>query len=392
MTIKRQLFISNIRIVIISVGAFGLIAHIITLLAFGSNRPDWETIDFFFETSGQYIRLTVWFLSFTFFLVLVSIVNSFFTHFMTKRIVKPLEPLNEGVRQIQNNNYAYRINYQNDDEFRPICEAFNEMAAKLEASTAKQKKDETNRRELIVGISHDLSTPLTSVLGCIEGIETGVAATPEKQKQYFTFIKNESIRMKHIIEQLFLFSKLDMDEFPLNLQQVNITFALFDMIDDSLVRYEGRGLSIHIDEMPKDILASVDIYLFHNTIINILENSVKYKTKKHGNMEISATVENNVIIFRFTDDGPGVEPEMLPNLLDVFYRADPSRSKKVSGGETIHSQASSAGSGLGLAISAKIIQRMGGKIFAELPPSRGLSACGGLTIVIQLPIVQGGIA
>jgi signal transduction histidine kinase len=78
---------------------------------------------------------------------------------------------------------------------------------------------------------------------------------------------------------------------------------------------------------------------------------------------------DNDILFRFTDDGPGVEPDILVKLLDVFYRADPSR--------TGH------GSGLGLPISAKIIQSMGGTVNAELPPS------GGLAIVIGLPLSQG---
>ena len=370
MTIKRHLFFSNIRIVILSIGAFGLIGRIITILVFGSVKPDLEAIRYFFDSTDQNYHLMIWFLVTTSFLVLVSIINSFVTHRMTRRIVKPLEPLGEGVRQIQANNLSYRINYQHNDEFLPICKAFDEMVEKLELSTAQKKKDEANRRELIVGISHDLSTPLTSVIGCIEGIETGIASTREKQKQYFEFIKNESIRMKHIIEQLFLFSKLDMDQFPLHLRRINISLALSEIIEDSLDRYESRGLSIHFIQMPQDIFVSVDVHLLHNTIINILENSVKYKTKNHGKMEISAIVQDNYFIFRFTDDGPGVEADMLPKLLDVFYRSDPSRSK--------------SGSGLGLAISAKIIQRMGGNMYAELPSS-------GLTIVIQLPIFREGI-
>jgi len=369
MTIKRQLFLSNIRMVVISLIAFGLVGHILRLLIQGSGKLDREAIEHFFESASQNMYMAIWFFSIISFLVLVSIINSFFTHHMIKRIVKPLEPLSEGVRQIQNNNYTYRIDYQNDDEFRPVCDAFNEMAEKLELSTAQQKKDETNRRELIVGISHDLRTPLTSVIGCIEGIESGIASTPEKQKQYLTFIKNESIRMKHIIEQLFLFSKLDMNEFPLNLRQIDITLALSEMIEESLEGYERRGISIHFNEMPKNIFVSVDVHLLHNTIINILENSVKYKIKNHGHLVINAEVQDENIILYFTDDGPGVEKDMLPKLLDVFYRSDPSRSK--------------AGSGLGLAISAIIIKRMGGSIYAELPSG------GGLTIVIQLPISKG---
>ena len=86
-------------------------------------------------------------------------------------------------------------------------------------------------------------------------------------------------------------------------------------------------------------------------------------------MEISACPDSNSVQIRLADDGPGVYPDALPNLFNVFYRTDPSRHTK--------------GSGLGLAISAKIIERSGGSIFAENNDT------GGLAIVIRLPIEAG---
>ena len=352
MTIKHSLRFSNILVILTSLGLLVITILIVMFLVYGMRLLGREIGRIF----GNGV---IWFLILALFIIIVSIINSIFTRSMTKRIVKPLIPLNEGVRQIQNNNFAYRINYQNEDEFRPICEAFDEMAAKLEASTEQREKDEANRRELIAGISHDLRTPLTSIIGCIEGIETGVASTLEKQKQYYSFIKNEAVHMKHIIEQLFLFSKLDMDEFPLDLHDIDIALAVSEMIEDSLAEYESQGLTIHIAEMPKDTYISADVFTLRNVIFNVLENSVKYKTKGHAKMEISAEITDNYVCLRFADDGPGVKEDLLPKLFDVFYRTDPSRSKAGTGGETSLANArSSGGSGLGLAISAKIIQRM----------------------------------
>jgi signal transduction histidine kinase len=369
MTIKRRLFISNIRMILISFVALSLIGQIMTLFIFGSARPILEALTNFRETHGTDMRMFLWVLAIALFMIIVCLINNFFTYRMMKRIVKPLEPLNEGVRQIHDNNLAYRIDYQNDDEFHPVCEAFNDMAAKLEMSTAQKQKDEAARRELIAGISHDLRTPLTSIKGCIEGIETGVAFTPEMREKYLAIIKNKTAVMEHIIEQLFLFSKLDMDEFPLTMRRVDITLAVSDMIEDSISEYASRGLTIQLEEMPKNIFVSADVLMLRNVIINILENSVKYKSLEHGQMLIGVHAVNNSVLLRLADNGPGVQAEMLPKLFDVFYRADPSRSK--------------LGSGLGLAISVKIIERMGGSIHAELPPA------GGLAIVINLPLQQG---
>jgi signal transduction histidine kinase len=358
--------------VLISFVAFGVIGRVVAFIIHGSDGPaNQELMETIRDSINRDTLRAAWIMFIAFSLILTSIISNYLNYRMTKRIVEPLEPLGEGVRQIQSNNLAYRIDYQGNDEFRPVCDAFNEMAEKLETSTAEKKKDEANRRELIAGISHDLRTPLTSIIGCIEGIETGVASTPQMQKQYHTYIKNEAANMKHIIEQLFLFSKLDMDEFPLILLRVDITTAIYEMLEDSLSDYEKRGLTIHLTKMPKDIFVSADVRLLRNVIVNILENSIKYKTKEQGQMEISAAVMEDHVLLRFADDGPGVEADMLPKLSEVFFRADPSRS--------------TIGSGLGLAICAKIIQGMGGTIHAESPPQ------GGLAIVIRLPISKGEI-
>jgi len=367
MTIKNRLLFSNIRMGFISFCAVGLVAHTIMFLVFGPGRPateDWLNLH---EALGRDMIITMWVLFLMLSLMLASIINNFFTHRITKNITRPLELLSGGVRQIHANNFSCRIDYKGNDEFRPICDAFNEMAEKLETTTAQREKDETNRRELIAGISHDLRTPLTSIKGCLEGIETGVASCPEMREKYFSIIKNKADALEHIIEQLFLFSKLDMDDFMLDMRRTDITLAVSDMIEDSLAEYEAKGLSIKLVDMPGSTHVFADVLMLRNVIINILENSVRYRTKDHGHMEISATVKNNDVLLCLADDGPGVQADMLPKLFGVFYRADPSRYKQ--------------GSGLGLAISAKIVERMGGSIRAELP------AGGGLATVIRLPMM-----
>jgi len=369
MTIKRRLLISNIRMIFISFVAFGFATRMVAFFLNIPNKPSPEAMEKFRDNYNPDTLMTLWLMVFAIFIIIISIINNFFTHRMTKRIIEPLEPLNIGVRQIHDNNFSYRIEYKDNDEFRPVCDAFNEMAEKLETSSDQKKKDEANRRELIAGISHDLRTPLTSIKGCIEGIETGVAATPEMKEKYLAIIKNKTQDMEHIIEQLFLFSKLDMNEFPLSIRCVDMARAISDMIEESAPEYERRGLSIQLADIPQNMYVNADMLMFRNVIINILENSVKYKTSDHGQIEISITPINGFVLLRMIDNGPGVQADMLPKLFNIFYRTDLSRS--------------TLGSGLGLAISGKIIERMDGKIYAELP------ANGGLAINIQLPLIQG---
>ncbi|GHU08564.1 hypothetical protein FACS1894151_04680 [Spirochaetia bacterium] len=148
-----------------------------------------------------------------------------------------------------------------------------------------------------------------------------------------------------------------------------------DCIAELSCEYERRGLALIAQELPEDIHISIDPLLFRRVIINIFENSVKYKTAGKGQMSLGAARKTEMAEITFTDNGPGVPPDSIEKLFDIFYRADLSRNNAVRPGER-------TGSGLGLAISAKIIAKMNGTIHAELP------AAGGLAVVIRLPLVE----
>jgi signal transduction histidine kinase len=306
-------------------------------------------------------------------ILITVVVNQFLTRKMITRIMSPLDTLSFGVRQIGENNLAFRLDYRDDDEFRPICDTFNEMAVRLETMIRERQKNEDNRRELIAGISHDLRTPLTSIKMSVDGIKSGVAATREQREKYLDIIENKTGDLEHIINQLFLFSKLDMDDFSAEIQLVDCGAMIEDCIEELSLEYERRGLVLIAEELPRNIHTGIDPLLFRRVIVNILENAVKYKTAEVGHITITCVklaehTGTESVEIRLADDGPSVPPASLEKLFDVFYRADPSRNKK--------------GSGLGLAISAKIIARMGGTIHAELP------ATGGLAVVIVLPLIR----
>ena len=373
MTVKRRFFYSNIRMVFVTIGGIVLALltnRIMTIVMFRS-RGFIEFSDI--ESYGRF-TWSIALVSLAVFVVFFLIINSILANRMTKKITLPLDILTMGVKRIQDNDFSYRIDYDGDDEFRLVCNAFNLMAEQLEASNRVRLKDEANRRELLAGISHDLRTPLTTISGYLDGIESGVASTPQMRERYLNTIKFNAEGMKHIIEQLFLFSKLDMDEFLFTPQRFDIMRAISDMIEEFADAYALRGLDINIREGPKDVFIYADVSHLRRVIINILENSVKYKVKERARMTINVQLDpssfadnsSNFVRLTFADDGPGVAQEILPDLFNVFYRADSSRH--------------SAGSGLGLAISAKIIERSGGTIHAELVDS------GGLAVIIYLPL------
>jgi signal transduction histidine kinase len=375
MTIKRRLFISNILMSAVPIAMWIILMSLFGIFLYLSGSPfsaqgRWQD----FQGRDSLFNL-IWIFTILLLGGVVFLVSRLLARRMVKSIVTPLETLTFGVRQICNNNLNFRLDYRSDDEFLPVCKAFNEMALRLETMVAGRQKDEESRRELIAGISHDLRTPLTSIKAYLEGIETGVASTPEQRKKYIATIKNKTEDLEHIINRLFLFSKLDVNDFPFNLKTVDIGSLLSEITADISDEYAKQGLTIEFTGITQGVYVNLDPVLFHTVIVNILENSVKYKDSETGRLCIVCRIAGDTVEIRLTDDGPGVSKEYLKKLFDVFYRADPSRNTK--------------GNGLGLAISKKIINGMGGTIHAEqgsifeIPEGRGLS------IVIGMPIVNG---
>lgn len=312
--------------------------------------------------------------------------NSFLTRFIVKKVQSPLEILEAGVKNISDGNLSYRINYGGNDEFLSICNAFNSMASRLAELSSVQKKDEKNRRELIAGISHDLRTPLTSIKAYVEGLRDGIADTDEKREKYMATILSKTDEIITMTERLFMFSKLDLDEYPFSAEKFDAA-AEIKKIAQSFSDDYGEKLSIKTDfsddesgdengnENENENTEIVfDKIQFRNALANIVENSIKYCGKEKCVVKISCGRRDGFAEISVRDNGPGVPNGALEKLFDVFYRADLARSPRKKG------------SGLGLAITAKVCQHFGGMIFAENATEK--DELSGLKITMRLPLAE----
>ncbi len=296
----------------------------------------------------------------------IRLTNRFLTKFVFKKIEAPLDILANGVHEIRDGNLDYRIPYTEQDEFRPVCSDFNEMAVRLKQFVELTQKQEESRKALIAGISHDIRSPLTSIQAYVEGLLDGVAKTPEKQRQYLQTIKAKAENLAHIVSQLFLFSQMELGEYPENPRLLRLDHVIQETVAPTRADYEKQGLTIYMQLSPAAVYA--DPLQVRRIITNILENSLKYKDKEKGTVWIRLEQTKQGCCLIFLDDGPGVPKAALPHLFDVFYRSDPAR------------QNPDKGSGLGLAIVANAVQRMGGAVQAFCGQPQGLG------IRIDLPL------
>jgi Signal transduction histidine kinase len=306
-----------------------------------------------------------------FLMLVVMIVLQLINRMLFQSIIVPLLSLEDGLNEIRDGNLSFRIQYDGKDEFASIGSNFNEMAGQLQHLIDAKQKNDKGRKELIAGISHDLRTPLTSIKGYAEGLTKGIATTSDMQKEYAQTIVEKTTDLEHIVNQLFLFSKLDTEDFPLSLKMVDMGEMLMQYIQNNVTVYKKRGLQIVSGDIQGNAIAQVDVAQLRNVFTNLLENTVKYGAKRQNMLHIDCkSVEADVHI-TFHDNGPGVAPDKLKKLFHAFYRTDNARNNP------------RLGSGLGLAISRRIIETMGGSINAE-------NDCG-LKIIIILPRTQGGL-
>lgn len=304
-------------------------------------------------------------------LIAIVVSQRILTRRVFRRIEKPIDLLAYGVQQISDGNLDYRIHYNAPDEFGPICAEFNAMAGRLKVSEELERKNSENRRELLADISHDLRSPLTSILAYVEGLEDGLADTPEKQRKYLATIKSKTTDIDRLVKKLFLFSKMDMGDYPYFPEKLDIGKEVGDFVAASREDYEKAKLSVTLVAYPDHTVIYADPTYFRSILVNLLDNSAKYQRDGGGHVWITVTREKQNVRLLVDDDGPGVSDNDLEQLFDVFYRADPARKNP------------NKGSGLGLAIVAKIVGKMGGSIHAENLKQ------GGLRMVIILPILEG---
>ncbi|MFR3684383.1 MAG: ATP-binding protein [Enterococcus sp.] len=307
-----------------------------------------------------------------FILLAIVLTNGILTRFVFRSIINPLNILVDGVHEIRDGNLDYRIAYEGKDEFAGICNDFNEMARQLQELIEARKKDDENRRELVAGISHDLRTPLTSIKTYAEGLAEGIATTPLLQKEYLRTIISKTDDLEHIVQQLFLFSKLDLGEFPFSEEIIDIGAALDSFAKRASDEY-AEDMVVTLENKTHQKYVEVDPVQLRTVFTNLSENAVKYGAEKNNHLSIESYQENDRVTIIFQDNGPGVSEDSLNKLFEVFYRGNKART----------STGKRHGNGLGLAISAKIIHRFSGTIHAENGSENGLR------IIITLPLLEG---
>ncbi|KAJ49034.1 hypothetical protein BD780_003314 [Clostridium tetanomorphum] len=295
------------------------------------------------------------------FIISFIIINIIMSYVLSEKIINPIKRLKKATDEISNGNLNCEIIEEGDQEIKELCHGFETMRIQLKDSIIMKMKYDDNRKVLVSSISHDLKTPITSIKGYVEGILDGVANTPEKRDNYLKTIYSKAEHIDHMIDDLLLYSKLDLKQIPFNFEKIDIVEYFDYCICESELELKKDNITIELrNDLKTSRFVIMDRERMKRVILNIIENSRKYMDKEQGKIIVNLRETKSSIIVEIRDNGAGISNDNINKIFDRFYRGDYARS-------------GAKGSGLGLSIAKQIVEGHKGRIWAVSHGNEGTS-------------------
>ncbi len=277
---------------------------------------------------------------------------------VSRSVTRPLTQLAAAAEDIAAGNYSRRVSIAGQDELGMLGSAFNRMAEAVERARKVQ-------RDFLANVSHELKTPLTSLIGFSQALVDGSLLSEADRTRAATIVHEESERVLRMAQELLDLARVEAGSISLHITAVDLGGQLEQELEIIRPRAAGRALALNLN-VPDDIPpVAADPERLHQVLDNLLDNAVKYApegTAVSAVARLSGAAVETVISNPAGDHRP--DPDRM---FDRFYRADPSRS------------AAAGGVGLGLAISRELVAAMRGRLWADFDDS------GNLRVHVVLP-------
>ncbi len=253
--------------------------------------------------------------------------------------------IEKGVKKLYSSNFEKKIPLKYNNELTSLAVALNDMGDTI-------KENKKNEEEFLLNISHDLRTPLTSILGFLNLLKQKKYDTEEDKEGYINTIEEQSLYLKTLIDEFFQFSKLKWKNVKLNKENINLQEILRQISDGFYPQLKEKNITISMNFPEKPLYKEVDVEKFMRVLENVISNAIKYSYK---GTEISLDLYENKdrIEMEFWNTPiEALKEDELDFLFKRFYKKDLSRSNK--------------GAGLGLAIALEVIKLHEGGLYAVM--------------------------
>lgn len=258
-----------------------------------------------------------------------------------------IRSLRQQLHIIQNTNMDRKVSIQLlNKDIEGLAMEINNILHTSKALKIKSIQKENELKDMIAGMSHDLRTPLTSIMGYVQLLDNANLTQIEKDR-YIAITKQRSQALRGLLNDFYELSLIDSSDYRLMLEKINYSRLLEDMVLGKYTEFYDRGLepTIHIDG---NIIVLCDRQALERIIENLLSNMIKYAITRTN---ITLGEEEQYIHLTVSNDCKDINRLDIDRLFDRFYKGDRARGKQ--------------GTGLGLAIVKGLVERMDGQVYGE---------------------------
>ncbi|MCM3004605.1 sensor histidine kinase [Priestia koreensis] len=273
-------------------------------------------------------------------LLFFFICNTLYIFYSKRKVAKPLILIQHGIDQMTKHDYSVRLNFKAYKEAMQIQKAFNFLVEKLESIEEEKKLMEEQKYRLLRDISHDIKTPMTSILGFSKAL-VEKDLDEEKKRTYLEYIHSKSTRLNGLVDELFYLTKLNTIDVPLRLQIQDMGMFLENLIISYYGEIDEKQFELDIILPESPVYAEFDTKEMSRAVGNLISNALKYNPRG-TELRISLHKIGTDLRLVIQDNGIGIEEKFLSSIFHEFARGDQTRG-------------SDGGSGLGLAITKRIV-------------------------------------
>lgn len=290
-------------------------------------------------------------------IVILSIVSAAFfaaAFFMTQRVKRQLKEMEEVLKDVKEGNGNRRILAASRELTAPLAYEINEIIVSYEDKIVSLRQAEETNKQLMTSLSHDVRTPLTTLIGYLDAVHKEVV-TGKDREEYMETARRKAHDLKAYIDVLFDWFKLNSNEFTLRMRVVEAAELTRNILIDWIPIFEDKQMEYIIDipQQPFSVRLDEDGYMriFNNLISNVISHAHADQIK------IALEKQDGKVKILLSDNGAGIEKEDLKHIFERLYKCDKSRSEK--------------GSGLGLSIVYQLVTKMNGEVSAKSEPGKG---------------------
>ena len=284
-------------------------------------------------------------------IALLSICGAVLTVRRTK--IQILE-MSDILEDIKNGNGNRRILAETHELTAPLAYSINDIVRSYEDRLLALRRTEETNRQLMTSLSHDVRTPLTTLIGYLDAAHRGMVEGEERDG-YIETACRKAHDLKEYIDVLFDWFKLGSDEFSMNVVTVDLTELTRNILIDWIPVLENAGIDFEAEIPEQPFRVNLDPEGYMRILNNLMQNAVSHSHAEK--IELTLSGEGGNINILLADHGVGISKEDLKHIFERLYKCDKGRSEK--------------GSGLGLSIARQLAEKMNGTITADSEPGNG---------------------